>query len=328
MYADDTQIYITFKTFLATQGEASVQTIEACVSALRTWMIQNKLKCNDDKTELLVITSPRLQSKLTINSITIGESVIQSSTKARNLGVIFDHHMDMEAHVTALTQACYGQLRKISHIRRYLTTKAAEQLSCTASLLPAWTMGTLYLWSAWLPTIQAPGSSRQCCPESLQEPGAMSTSRSVLQDLHRLSVKQWVYFKIMLMTYKVLHDQAPQYLSELIHHYRPHHALRSSSQQLLQVPMTRLVTYGQRSFLYAAPTLWNSLPSSIKAINSINEFKTRKQLTSSTVHIQIIRHESDVNWWMSKLKTIKILLGMQKPNFEEKKENGQNCVMS
>ena len=45
--------------------------------------------------------------------------------------------------------------------------------------------------------------------------------------------------------------------------------------QLLQVPMTRLVTYGQRSFLYAAPTLWNSLPASLTAINSINDFKSR-----------------------------------------------------
>ena len=122
MYADDIQIYITSKTSSATQGKASVQTIEACISALRTWMIQNQLKLNDEKTELLVIASPRLQSKLTVNSITIGESIIQPSTKARNLGVIFDYHMDMEVHVTALTRARYGQLRKISHSRRYLTT--------------------------------------------------------------------------------------------------------------------------------------------------------------------------------------------------------------
>ena len=29
-----------------------------CVSDIRTWMIENKLKINDDKTEFLIITAP------------------------------------------------------------------------------------------------------------------------------------------------------------------------------------------------------------------------------------------------------------------------------
>ena len=33
-----------------------------CVSDIRTWMIENKLKINDDKTEFLIITSPYVKT--------------------------------------------------------------------------------------------------------------------------------------------------------------------------------------------------------------------------------------------------------------------------
>lgn len=122
------QLYITFKSSSTAQEEASAASIEACISEIRSWMIQNKLMLNADKTELLFIISPKLRHKLTIDTLTIGDSIIQASTEARNLGVIFDRHLNMEAHVNALCQSCHGHLRRIGHIRKYLTTKAAEQL--------------------------------------------------------------------------------------------------------------------------------------------------------------------------------------------------------
>ncbi len=51
----------------------------------------------------------------------------------------------------------------------------------------------------------------------------------VLQQLHWLPVKYRVEFKILLLTYKALHNLAPQYLSQLLHVYTPSRALRSSS---------------------------------------------------------------------------------------------------
>ncbi len=49
----------------------------------------------------------------------------------------------------------------------------------------------------------------------------------VLSTLHWLPIKHRIYFKILLITYKALNGLAPQYLSELLLHYRPPHPLRS-----------------------------------------------------------------------------------------------------
>uniref|UniRef100_A0A673KWT2 Semaphorin-6B-like n=1 Tax=Sinocyclocheilus rhinocerous TaxID=307959 RepID=A0A673KWT2_9TELE len=97
---------------------------------------------------------------------------------------------------------------------------------------------------------------------------------SILQQLHWLPVKYRVEFKI-LVTYKALHNLAPQYLTQLLHVYTPSRALRSSSLISLVVPRIRLTTMGARSFSYAAPRLWNSLPPDIRNSDCLLTFKTR-----------------------------------------------------
>ena len=53
-FADDTQLLHSFPT---DQIHATVLTMHTCISDVKTWMTQNKLKSNDDKTEALLIKS-------------------------------------------------------------------------------------------------------------------------------------------------------------------------------------------------------------------------------------------------------------------------------
>jgi hypothetical protein len=58
IYADDTQLYLSFDPKNGTQE--AVQLIEDCISDVRCWMRANFLKLNDEKTELLVLSSKYL----------------------------------------------------------------------------------------------------------------------------------------------------------------------------------------------------------------------------------------------------------------------------
>ena len=74
IYGDDTQIYCSFD---AESLDEVLGSLDNCISDIRSWMITNKLKINDSKTEFLLITSPR--SKFTKDiQITIGQSNIRS----------------------------------------------------------------------------------------------------------------------------------------------------------------------------------------------------------------------------------------------------------
>ena len=63
-------------------------------------MINHKLKINDSKTEFLIIRSQFSKVTLPKLTVTVGDTEISSSDKARNLSVIFDSFMNLEPHIS------------------------------------------------------------------------------------------------------------------------------------------------------------------------------------------------------------------------------------
>ena len=78
---------------------------------------------------------------------------------------------------------------------------------------------------------------------------------------------------ILLLVYKCLNGLAPIYLSELLSYRNSPRLLRSSSQDFLAVPRSRLKTSGDRAFSVVAPKLWNRLPPELRGVSSVHQFK-------------------------------------------------------
>ena len=67
---------------------------------------------------------------------------------------------------------------------------------------------------------------------------------------------------------------APEYLCELMSIRKSTRKLKSSSQILLQVPVSRLKSYGDCALSVAAPTLWNRLLADIRNASSFEKFNS------------------------------------------------------
>ena len=96
-YADDTQLYITFRPGNDMEETAALTAMESCIADISEWMHTDKLKLNSDKTECLLIgTRQQLQKVSNIISIlSIGDSQIAPSCDVRNLGTWFDSKMSI-----------------------------------------------------------------------------------------------------------------------------------------------------------------------------------------------------------------------------------------
>ena len=72
--------------------------IENCVDELKHWMTANLLSMHDSKTQYLPIV-PKSVARLLdeVNVIRIGDDTVTVATTVRNLGVHFDHHLDMNS---------------------------------------------------------------------------------------------------------------------------------------------------------------------------------------------------------------------------------------
>ena len=97
----------------------------------------------------------------------------------------------------------------------------------------------------------------------------------VLKELHWLPIRFRIQYKVNLLTFKALHELAPEYLRELIQLYQPPRSLRSQNCHLLTVPSSKLRSFGGRAFSNSAPELWNKLPMDIRTANSLPSFKSK-----------------------------------------------------
>ena len=98
--------------------------------------------------------------------------------------------------------------------------------------------------------------------------------KPALRKLHWLPVESRIIFKVLLITFKIIHGLCPAYLSSLLQLYQPQRSLRSSSKLLFTVPTVNSATYGERAFSFSAPILWNNLPDPIKNTTSLSSFKS------------------------------------------------------
>ena len=127
-FADDHQLYLSFSPNSTLSQENAVQVVESCLLEVKEWMISNKLKMNDSKTEFLIIGSRQQLEKVTFDRINVGDCVVKSLESVRDLGAYLDSTMSMEAHIDAKCGAAFRQLYSIRRIRKYLTRPATETL--------------------------------------------------------------------------------------------------------------------------------------------------------------------------------------------------------
>ena len=102
--------------------------LEACVKHIDSWMVLNRLKLNQDETELPRISS-RYRHSLALIDLQVGEEMICPSESVRNLVVHFDDEQArMHVLVKKVCQASFYHVWNISKIKRYLSQDTTEIL--------------------------------------------------------------------------------------------------------------------------------------------------------------------------------------------------------
>ena len=97
----------------------------------------------------------------------------------------------------------------------------------------------------------------------------------LLQELHWLPMKFRPQYKIATFVYRFFDGSLLGYLSQTLCTYEPTQNLRSSCEMLLKVPKRNTKTFGERSFSFLAPSVWNSLPSGLRIFSTLPLFKSR-----------------------------------------------------
>ena len=79
-YEDDTQLYLSFKPDSSERETESKCDMERCIGAVRAWMVEDKLKLNEEKTEFMIIGTRQQLSKVQTDSLLVGDMPVPSVT--------------------------------------------------------------------------------------------------------------------------------------------------------------------------------------------------------------------------------------------------------
>ena len=177
-------------------------------------------------------------------------------------------------YINTVCKSAFYHLRNLSRIRKFISTETAKTLlhafisskldHCNSLLnnLPKYAVKKLqYLQNAAACLITFSSKFNHITP--------------ILKDLHWLPINERIKFKILILTFKALHDLTPSYIQELTSLYRPSRTLRSSMSLCRNSTSYNLKSYGSRACAVASPQLWNDLPEQIKNSDHLQTFKTR-----------------------------------------------------
>ena len=124
-FADDLQLEMSAPPDRISELLHSMQSF---ICDVKAWATANMLRLNDNKTELMLVTSRRTKHLHNLPTyITMGNAQIPFKQSVKNLGFALGCHLTMNAHVSNIARTCYFELRRLASIRRFLT-QICEQL--------------------------------------------------------------------------------------------------------------------------------------------------------------------------------------------------------
>ena len=231
----------------------------------------------------MIILSNRMSVHSPLPSVIhIGDADVPFVSSVKNLGVTLDSNLSMSQHISNTCKAAYIQIRHISSIRHLLTTQATQTLICSLVLSRLDYCNSLlsgcpqYLLDK-LQKVQNAAARLVCKAKKSDH------IHPILATLHWLPVTHRIQYKISTICFNSISGTAPQYLSDLLQPYTPARQLRSASDtRTFVTPRVNTKTFGERSFSYAGPSVWNR-----------REAKKLTPVFSKTDHINIIQWF----WW-------------------------------
>ena len=252
-----------------------LHSIQSCISDVKAWATANMLKLNDNKTELMLVTSKRTKHLHNLpTSITIGNAQIPFKQSVNKLGFTLYCHLTMNVHVSNSARTCYFELLRLASIRRFLTSTATATLVSAFALSRIDYCNSLLLGSTHDVTSHLQRIQNYAARVILRLPKSSSITTNI-KSLHWLPVKVRSTYKIACLCYHCHSSTAPSYVADMLQKKPSHTHSCSYTMPLLNRPAHSKTTLDDRSFYSASSSVRNSIPNDVRCAPLLSSSKSR-----------------------------------------------------
>ena len=270
-YVDDSKLYLSFPI---AEANNMIQQINNDLHKIASWCCHNSLLINPEKTKLLVLGTRQMLQKLPADfHVSLLGTKVTPSPSVRDLGLQLDCTLSYDEHITQTVSSCIGSLCQINRVKHLFDSRTLQRV------INALVFSKLYYCSSvWSNTSKKNISKLQKVQNFAGR--IISGTRKydhitpVLKELKWLPVSSYLKYTLGVLAFKSVKGLAPCYLCDKFKTRAFFHDRNTRYKDKLNIPAYKSAS-GQRTFLYRATNLWNSLPCDVINSASLKIFKRK-----------------------------------------------------
>ncbi len=266
-YADDTTLYSSSDSPAGLEHKLSSDLDE-----VNKWVDKNKLRINEKKTQMLLMSRRRRANELDEVNIVLDGRAVSRSESVKYLGVMVDDKLKWKEQIAAVRRKSFAGLAKIRRLRDVLPVSTKIKLY-NALVLPH----VDYCSVVW----QECGKVLQQKVERIQNYGMRlilsrpprTPSKELRQSLKWMSLTQRRQMFRLSMVHRCINHKAPRYLQDqfTVNGSLPGYP-NSRGQSKLHLGAVRSEV-GRSSFGFKGAQEWNQLPVQMTRVQPASRFK-------------------------------------------------------
>ena len=245
------------------------------------------MKKNTSKSKAMFLATKNTANKIMEEppNLTIKGEQIQISDTEKLLGVHINNSLNWSFHIEieSTLKKCNSLLFLLNRIKQYLNVPT-RKLFYNAYILPHLD----YCCSIWgnsnTELMNTVVKFQKRAARSILDKPIETPSVELFPELKWIMFPDRVIYQKAILMYKIMHNLAPSYLSNIFTLSSEVHerSLRSTTENLLYVPKPKIELY-RNSLAYSGSKIWNSIPEHIRNSTSLQQF--RKNYLEWSVHV-------------------------------------------
>ena len=262
VYADDSTMTVSANTI----DEIGTHLTEAC-NVVSSWMVDNRLKVNPEKTHLLTVgTERRLRQQESQVQVSMDRVQLQESAQSSELllGVFIEPSLKWHRQIREVLKKLQLRLCALEKLKHSLPTSQKKIIveglfsSVLGHCLPVFG-GCDKIELDALQIMQNKAA------RIITNFGLRTNRHELFKKIGWLTVRQLVYFYSAVCTFRIRLKQEPEYLYQIMN--------RNNRFEKIIVPNSRL-SLAINSYCFRGARQWNMLPDDIRSCTKINKFKS------------------------------------------------------
>ena len=269
LFADDTNIFASDRDKKVLHDKVNTE-----LGKLSNWFSHNRLSLNYEKTEFITFCKTSKAIDEEQPTVELDGKQIRRVVDTKFLGVILDENISWRKHINVLISKISQMIGIIGRARRFMEPPQLILLYNTM-VLPH-LQYCLINWGNFKDDRNLRLRDRilrlqKCFLRMIYGKGRLSHADPLFAKTGALKIDDLFKQSVRCFSFKLAKNMLPIRMASLANRINHSHQTRGSQTNLV------INSSNHRSLRYIAPTLWNSLPTTLKEMPSISSFKANSK---------------------------------------------------